>query len=36
MAVLDEQFQASDVQENLITEYMGRSWYKGSETYRCV
>ena len=32
-AVLDEQFQASDVQENLITEYMGRSWYKGSETY---
>ena len=33
MAVLDEQFQASDVQENLITEYMGRSWYKGSETY---
>lgn len=33
MAVLDEQFQASDAQENLITEYMGRSWYKGSETY---
>ena len=33
MAVLDEQFQASDVQETLITEYMGRSWYKGSETY---
>lgn len=33
MAVLDEQFQASDVQENLITEYMGRSWYKGNETY---
>ncbi len=33
MAVLDEQFQAADVQENLITEYMGRSWYKGSETY---
>ena len=33
MAVLDEQFQASDVQENLITEYMGLSWYKGSETY---
>ena len=33
MAVLDEQFQASDVQENLITEYMGRSWYKGRETY---
>ena len=25
MAVLDEQFQASDVQENLITEYMGRA-----------
>lgn len=33
MAVLDEQFQASDVQENLITECMRRSWYKGSETY---
>ena len=33
MAVLDEQFQASDVQENLITEYMGRSWYKGDATY---
>lgn len=33
MAVLDEQFKASDVQESLITEYMGRSWYKGSETY---
>ena len=33
MAVLDEQFQASDVQENPLTEYMGRSWYKGSETY---
>lgn len=33
MAVLDEQFKASDVQEGLITEYMGRSWYKGSETY---
>ena len=33
LAGLDEQFQASDVQENLITEYMGRSWYKGSETY---
>ena len=33
MAVLDEQFQASDVQENLITEYMGHSWYKGEETY---
>ena len=33
MAVLDEQFQASDVQENLITEYMGRSGYTGSEIY---
>ena len=33
MAVLDEQFQASDVQENLITEYMGHSWYRGRETY---
>ena len=33
MAVLDEQFQASAVQEHLITEDMGRSWYKGSETY---
>ncbi len=33
MAVLDEQFKVSDVQEGLIDEYMGRSWYKGSETY---
>ena len=33
MAVLNEQFQVSDVQENLITEYMGHSWYKGDDTY---
>ena len=33
MAVLDEQFQASDVQENLITEYMVRSGTEASEIY---
>ncbi len=33
MAVLDEQLNVSDVDEHKITEYMGRSWYKGSETY---
>ena len=33
MAVLDEQFQASDVQENLITEYFFLNDSKGSETY---
>lgn len=33
MGVLDEQFGVSDVEEHLITEYMGHSWYKGDETY---
>ncbi len=33
MGILDEKLQVSDVQENLITEYMGHSWYKGEDTY---
>lgn len=33
MGVLDEQLNLSDVQENLITEYMGHSWYKGDDSY---
>nr|WP_302964542.1 nickel-dependent hydrogenase large subunit [uncultured Adlercreutzia sp.] len=33
MGVLNESFDVSDVQENLITEYMGHSWYAGDETY---
>lgn len=33
MAVLDENFGVSDVDESLITEYMGHSWYKGDATY---
>ncbi len=33
MAVLDDALNVSDVDEHLITEYMGRSWYKGSDTY---
>ncbi len=33
MAVLDENFRVSDVKEELITEYMGHSWYKGEDTY---
>ena len=33
MGVLDESLSVTDVQEDLITEYMGRSWYKGSDTY---
>lgn len=33
MAVLDENLNVSDVQEDLITEYMGHSWYKGDATY---
>ena len=33
MGILDETFGVSDVQESLITEYMGHSWYKGSDTY---
>ena len=31
--VLDENLNLSDVEESLITEYMGHSWYKGDETY---
>ncbi|MBR5259122.1 MAG: nickel-dependent hydrogenase large subunit [Eggerthellaceae bacterium] len=34
MGVLDEKFNLSDVDESLIEEYVGRSWYKGSETYQ--
>ena len=33
MGVLDEKLNVSDVQEDLITEYMGHSWYKGDDTY---
>lgn len=33
MGVLDEKLNLSDVQENLITEYMGHSWYKGDDVY---
>ena len=33
MGVLDENFGVSDVEEHLITEYMGHSWYKGDDTY---
>lgn len=32
--VLDEQLNVSDVEESKITEYVGRSWYKGDETYQ--
>ena len=33
MGVLDENFGVTDVQESLIQEYMGHSWYKGDDTY---
>jgi hydrogenase large subunit len=33
MGVLDEKLNVTDVQEDLITEYMGHSWYKGDDTY---
>ena len=33
MGILDENLNVSDVQENLITEYVGHSWYKGEDTY---
>ena len=33
MGVLDEKLNVSNVQEDLITEYMGHSWYKGDDTY---
>lgn len=34
MGVVDDQLNVSDVKEDLITEYMGHSWYKGDETYK--
>ncbi|OUO90835.1 Ni,Fe-hydrogenase I large subunit [Gordonibacter sp. An230] len=33
MGVLDDSLSLSDAQESLITEYVGRSWYKGSDSY---
>ncbi len=33
MGIIDENFGVSDVEEGKIQEYMGRSWYKGSDTY---
>ena len=33
MGVLDEDLNVSNVEESLITEYMGHSWYKGDGTY---
>ena len=33
MGVIDDKLNLSDVKEELITEYMGHSWYKGEETY---
>lgn len=33
MGVLNEKLAVSDVQEDLITEYVGHSWYKGEDTY---
>lgn len=33
MGVIDENLNISDVQESLITEYVGHSWYKGEDTY---
>lgn len=32
--VLDENLNISDVEEAAITEYVGRSWYKGDDTYQ--
>ena len=34
MGVIDDKLNLSDVQEDLITEYMGHSWYEGEETYK--
>ena len=34
MGVLDDKLNLSDVEEGLITEYMGHSWYKGDGTYQ--
>ena len=33
MGVVDDDFNVSNVEESLITEYMGHSWYEGEETY---
>ncbi len=33
MGVLDEDLKIFDVDESLITEYVGNSWYKGKDTY---
>lgn len=33
MGVVDDKLKLSDVKEELITEYMGHSWYKGEETF---
>ncbi|MBP5313481.1 MAG: nickel-dependent hydrogenase large subunit [Eggerthellaceae bacterium] len=33
MGVLDDSLRVSDVDESMITEYMGHSWYKGDETH---
>lgn len=33
MGVLNNDLDVSDVKEELITEYMGHSWYKGEETF---
>lgn len=33
MGVLDQSLTLTDVQEHLITEYMGSSWYEGNKTY---
>ena len=33
MGVIDENLNISDVDESLITEYVGHSWYKGEDTY---
>ncbi len=33
MGILDENLNISDVEESLITEYVGHSWYEGEDTY---
>ncbi len=33
MGILDENFRVSNVEESLITEYMGNSWYEGSGSF---
>ena len=34
MGVLDNDFNLTDAEESAISEYVGRSWYKGSGTYQ--